>query len=145
MPLDWESVIGKITRSLSSSSGLKITSTSSPLGPDARAPDFRDRRETRGLIDGHASIRANGAGSKRQRRNMSFADCAQAQDESTAVRRRAALVGMPNDTRIEQCRCFERILVKKIGADQAALSLIQFRMRFERIFHLCRSVLENLE
>src|SRR5260221_3701626 len=37
MPLDWESVIGKITRSLSSSSGLKVDSISSPYGLNTRS------------------------------------------------------------------------------------------------------------
>src|ERR1700675_3189239 len=34
MPFDWDSVTGKRTRSLSSSSGLKVNSIQSPSGPD---------------------------------------------------------------------------------------------------------------
>ena len=67
MPFAWASVIGKMTRSLSSSSGRKITSTSSPLGLDVRLSNFWDRRETRGRIDGYASVRGDGAGPERQR------------------------------------------------------------------------------
>jgi hypothetical protein len=34
---------------------------------------------------------------------------------------------------------------KKIRADQAALRFIQFGMRLERLFHLCRTRLEDIE
>ena len=76
---------------------------------------------------------------------MSFADGAKAQDESTAVLRRSGLVGVPDDAWIEQSRRFKRILMKKIGADQAALRLIQFGMRLERIFHIRGARLEEIE
>ena len=65
--------------------------------------------------------------------------------KSAAILRRAGLVGMPDDARIEQGRRLERILVKKISADQAALRLIQCGMRLERLFHLCGARLENFE
>ena len=52
MPFDWESVIGKMTRSLSSSSGRNITSTSSPLGLDVRLRIFgTDARRAVGSTD----------------------------------------------------------------------------------------------
>ncbi len=35
--------------------------------------------------------------------------------------------------------------MKKIGADQAALRLVQFRMRIERLFHLCSAGLKDLK
>ena len=76
---------------------------------------------------------------------MSFADGAKAQDESTAVLRRAGLVGVPDDAWVEQSRRFKRILMKKIGADQAALRLIQFGMWLERLFHLRRTRFEEIE
>ena len=52
---------------------------------------------------------------------------------------------MPDDAWIEQSRRFKRILMKKIGADQAALRLIQFGMRLERLFHLRGARLEEIE
>src|SRR5579864_3789436 len=76
---------------------------------------------------------------------MPFADGAKAQDEPTALVRRAGLIGMPDDARIEQGRRLERVLVQKIRTDQAALRLIQFRMRLERLFHVLGAPLENLE
>ena len=76
---------------------------------------------------------------------MPFADGAKAQDKSTAVFRRAGLVGMPDDARIEQGRRLERVFVEKIRADQAALRLIQFGMWLERIFHLRGARLEDIE
>ena len=59
--------------------------------------------------------------------------------------RRAGLVGMPNDTRIEQSRSLERIFVEKISADQTALRLVQLCMWFERVLHLDGARLKNLE
>ena len=52
---------------------------------------------------------------------MPFADGAKAQDEATAALRRARLIGMGDDARIEQRRRFEGILVQEIGSDQLAL------------------------
>ena len=54
---------------------------------------------------------------------MPFADRAQAQDEAAPAFRRAGLIGMGDDARIEQRRGFEGIFVQKIGADQLALDL----------------------
>src|SRR5690349_9001072 len=76
---------------------------------------------------------------------MSFADGTKAQNESTAVVRRAGLIGVPDDARIEQGRRLERVLMKKIRADQAALRLIQLRMRLERFFHVRGAGLEDLK
>ena len=76
---------------------------------------------------------------------MPFADRAKTQDEPTAILRRAGLVGVPDDARIEQGGRLERILMKKIGTDQAALRFIQFGMRHERLFHLCGARLEDIE
>ena len=76
---------------------------------------------------------------------MPFADGAKAQDESTAIFRRAGLVGVPDDARIEQGRRLERVLVEKIRTDQAALRLVQFGMWLERLFHLCGARLEDIE
>src|SRR5207248_8010624 len=91
------------------------------------------------------AVRIDGAGPECQRRNMAFADGAKAQDKSTAIVRRAGLVGMPNDARIEQSRCLKGILIEKIRTDQAALRLAQFGMRRQRILHVCGAPLENIE
>ena len=76
---------------------------------------------------------------------MSFADGAEAQNESAAEFWRACLIGMPNDAWIEQGRGFERILVEKISSNQAALGLAQLGMGLERIFHLSGACFENVE
>ena len=76
---------------------------------------------------------------------MSFADGAKAQDESAAMFRCAGLVGMPDDTWIEQGRRFERIFVEKISPDQSTLRLVQWSMRFERVLHLSGACFKNVE
>ena len=52
---------------------------------------------------------------------------------------------MPDDAWIEQGRRLERVLVKKICSNQAASRLIQYRMRLQRLFHLCGARLEDLK
>ena len=52
---------------------------------------------------------------------------------------------MPNDAWVEQGGRFERVLVEEIGSDQAALRLVQYGMRFQRLFHLRSARLEDLE
>lgn len=76
---------------------------------------------------------------------MSFADGAQTQDETTAIFRRASLVGVLDDARIEQGRGLERVFVEKICADQAALRCVQFGMGFQRVFHFCGARLEDID
>ena len=76
---------------------------------------------------------------------MALADGTQAQNESTTARRRASLVGMPDNAGIEKGRGFERILVEKICTDQTSLRLVQFSMRREGIFHLCGTCIEDVE
>jgi hypothetical protein len=76
---------------------------------------------------------------------MPFADGTKAQDESAAIDRRAGLIGVPHDARIEQGRRLERVLVKKIRPDEATLRLIQVRMRVERLLHVGGASLEDLE
>src|SRR6516165_2717867 len=76
---------------------------------------------------------------------MPLADGAKAQDESTAILRRAGLVRVPDDARIEQGRRLEGVLVEKIRPDQSALRLVQLGMRLERLFHLFGAGLENIE
>ncbi len=67
---------------------------------------------------------------------MSLADCAQTQDEATAILRRASLIGMSDDARVEQGRRLERVFAEKIRTDKAALRLVQFGMRCQRVFHV---------
>jgi hypothetical protein len=76
---------------------------------------------------------------------MPFANGAQAQDESTTILWRASLVGVPDNAGVEQGRCLERVFMKKICADQAALRLIQFGMRRERPFHVGGTRFEDVE
>src|SRR5260370_202573 len=76
---------------------------------------------------------------------MPFADGAKAQDEPTAILRRAGLVGVSDDARIEQGRRLERVFMKKIRTEQPALRLVQFGMRRERAFHLSGARLEDIE
>jgi hypothetical protein len=56
---------------------------------------------------------------------VTFADGTKAQNEATAIFRRAGLVRVPHDARIEQSGRFERVLVKKVRPNQAALRLVQ--------------------
>src|SRR5438105_4365227 len=52
---------------------------------------------------------------------------------------------MRHDTGIEQRRRFERILVKKIGADQLALDFGKTAMRRESLLHLVGTELERFQ
>src|SRR5260221_8443301 len=54
---------------------------------------------------------------------MPFACGAQTENETQATFRRVRLVGVPQDAGVEQGRGFERIFVKKIGADQLRWTL----------------------
>src|SRR5580658_10032957 len=76
---------------------------------------------------------------------MPFANGTKAQDESAAIAGGASLVRMPDDARIEQGRCLERVLMKKICTDQAALRLIQFGVRCQRLLHIDGARLEDIE
>ena len=76
---------------------------------------------------------------------MPFSDGAKTQDESTAIFRSARLVGVADYARIEQGRRLERVFMKKVSSDQAALRLVQYGMRLQRLFHLCGAGLEDLQ
>ena len=82
MPFDWDSVTGKITRSLMSSSGLKISSTSSPSGPmcDCAIWGLEARRAVGSTVTLPSA--AMDAGAKGQRGNMSLADGAKTENEA---------------------------------------------------------------
>ena len=76
---------------------------------------------------------------------MTFANGTKAQDEAASSIWRASLVGMTHNTRIEQRRRFERVLVKEIRTDQVALCFCQHSMRFQCIFHLSGTRREDLK
>ncbi len=76
---------------------------------------------------------------------MPFANRTQAQNETSAARRRPGLIRMGNDAGIEQRRRFERILIEEIGTDQPPLFLRESRMRGERVFHFIGARLETGE
>ena len=74
---------------------------------------------------------------------MSLPHGAKAEDEATAPVRRTGLIGVGDDTRIEQRRGFEGIFVQKISADQLALDFAETRMRRKRVFHFVGARLEG--
>ncbi len=74
---------------------------------------------------------------------MPFPDRAKAEDEAAPAFRRAGLIGMGDDARIEQRRRFEGIFVEKIGPDQLALDLGETRVRRKGVFHLVGARLEG--
>ena len=76
---------------------------------------------------------------------MSFPDGAKAEDEAEPAFRRAGLIGMRDDTRIEQCRRLEGIFVQEVGADQLALYLCEIGMRRKGVFHFVGARLEGLQ
>ena len=76
---------------------------------------------------------------------MTFTDGTKTQDETTAVLWSTGLIRVSDDARIEQSGRLERVLMKKICADQAALRLVQFGMRCQRVFHLCGAHLKDID
>ena len=119
MPFDWASVTGKITRSLMSSSGLKVTSISSPSGPDDRLRIFGlDASRAVGSTL-TAAVGGDRPGPERQRRDVPFADGAQAQDEAQPPSGAPDWSGCGTMLGLNKRRGLERIFVQKIGADQA--------------------------
>ena len=76
---------------------------------------------------------------------MAFADGTKAEDEAQAAFRRAGLIGMRDDARIEQRRRLERIFVQKIGADELPLDLRERGMVGQGLFHLVGACLEGLQ
>lgn len=76
---------------------------------------------------------------------MRATDRAQAEDEAEAPLRYAGLVGMGDDTRIEQRCRLERIFVQEIGADQPPLQLGEIGMGGERLLRLVGTALEGRE
>lgn len=76
---------------------------------------------------------------------MSFTGSAQTEDEPPPTGGYPRLVRVAHDTRIEQRRSFERILVHEIRADQAALVLRKRDVGREGRFHFRRALLKSLE
>src|SRR5579859_2541223 len=93
----------------------------------------------------NVAIGRDGAGAKCQRRHVSLADSAQAENEAQAACRYPRLIGVWHDARIEQCRRFERILVHEVGADELALNFGKGGMRREGCLHLVGTKLERLQ
>ena len=142
MPCHWDSVTGKITRSLMSPYGAKVSSISSPSAPHYTISYYRACGKTRCRIHHHIAIRRNRAGAEGQRRNMTFADRAEAEDEPAPALRRAGLVRMGNDAGIEERGRFKRVFVKKIGPDQLALYHAETSMARKGFLHLVGARLE---
>src|ERR1700745_300420 len=76
---------------------------------------------------------------------MAFADSTEAQNETEAALRRSGLIGMRDDTRIEECRGPKHICVEKISANELPLGLGERDMVGQRLFHLRGARLEGLQ
>jgi len=93
-------VTGKMTRSLSSSSDERqLDMVAVRRGYAAADPGARGEASRR--VDGEAAVAGDGAGAERQRRHMPFANGAQAENEAQAAFRRARLIRVRHDRRIE--------------------------------------------
>ena len=83
-----------------------------------RAPagdQIRSRRVEAQLATGFED-----AGAKLDRRQMPFADGAQAHHDALLADRQVRLIGREHDRRIEERSGFDRVLVREVRADQAA-------------------------
>ena len=85
MPFDCDSVTGKMTRSLSSCSGLKVDLDFVADRSGRPMLDPGTGSEPGRRIDGNAAVGRDGAGAKRQRRYMPFADGTEAENEAQAA------------------------------------------------------------
>ncbi len=104
-----------------------------------RTDYFGDSRKARGRIDADVAIGRDKAGSEGERGNVAFTHSAQAQDEAPAADGRTRLIGMADNTRIEQRRRLEGILMQEIGAYQPALVLREGNVAGESLLHLIRA------
>ena len=66
---------------------------------------------------------------------MSFTDGTQAENEAQAASRDSRLVRVRYDAGVEQRRCFKRILMHEIGANELALNFGKRTVRRERLLH----------
>src|SRR3546814_4495031 len=73
------------------------------------------RKALRG-IDRNGTVSRDIAGPEGQRRDVAFAHCPCAQDESASGG--AELVWMPNNAWVEKCGCLKTVFIEEIGADQ---------------------------
>ena len=73
---------------------------------------------------------------------MPLPDRAKTEDEATSAFRRAGLIRMRDDARIEQCGCFEGIFVQEVGSDQLTLHLGENHVRRKGDFHFVGTRLE---
>src|SRR4029077_5693615 len=76
---------------------------------------------------------------------MPFSNRTQAQYEASSALRRAGLIGVSDDARIEQRGRLERILVEEIGTHQLALFPCESGVRRERFLHFIGTCLEYLQ
>jgi hypothetical protein len=76
---------------------------------------------------------------------VALADRAQAEDEAKRTLCEPGLIRVGDNTRIEQCRCFKRILAEEVGSDELALDLVELGMALKRIFHIVGAILERLK
>ena len=126
---------GKITRSLISPSGLKITSTSSPSAPAIR---FLTRGIVARLAVGSTDTLPSAATYPERNvreETLPFPHCVKNQDEATPAFRGAGLIRVGDDARIEQCRRLEGIFMQKVCSDQLTLGLGENRVGRKGDFH----------
>jgi len=76
---------------------------------------------------------------------MPFADGSEAENEAQAACRGSRLVGVRYDAGVEQRRCFERIFVQEIGADELALDFGKRTVRRQRLLHFVGAEFERLQ
>ena len=76
---------------------------------------------------------------------MSFAHSAQAQDKAPPADGRTRLIGVADNTRIEQRGRLEGIFMQEIGTDQPALVLREGSVARESLLHFICARLEGLE
>ena len=84
------------------------------------------------------------AGAKRDRRHVPFAGRPQADDEPLRTGRQARLIRMPHHRRIEQRRRFERVLLRKITADEQLAVLADGRVGQQELLRVLEAMQDEL-
>src|SRR5580658_3425949 len=74
---------------------------------------------------------------------MALADSSETQDESKCAAGYTTLIGMGDDTRIEQRRRFKGVFVQEVGADQLPLRSAKGRMSGKNILHVAGARVET--
>src|ERR1700737_5149223 len=117
---------------------VAVRSGSAAGDPGARGDPSR-------RIDAQAAASCDGAGAKRQRRDMSFANGTETENEAQATFRCVRLIGVRHDAGVEQGRGFERIFVEKISANQLALDVGKGAVSTQCLFHAVGAGLDSLQ